>query len=299
MELLVVGSVAMDSVDTPHGSVRDVLGGAAVYFSAAARHFTRPRMVGVVGRDFPEEYLKRIKKLADTDGLEVGDGETFRWWGAYTGDMNSAVTKEVHLNVLADFRPKLPQAWASSRFAFLANASPQTQMKVLKQLRKPKFVMADTMNLWIEHERMALLKLMKRVDALVVNDAEARMLSGMDSLIKACGWIRSKGPRLVVVKKGEHGAMLSGDGLHFVWPGYPTADVVDPTGAGDSFAGGFMGYLAAGGKVDARQLKMALVHGQVVASFNIESFSMNRLEVLRWSELNARLRRFVKMMSLE
>jgi len=299
MSLLVVGSVALDNIEAPEIRVYSALGGSAVHFSTAASKFVKPRLVGVVGRDFPERYHKMVASVAEVDGLEVADGDTFHWWGRYEGDMSQAITHDVKLNVLAGFKPRLPRHWRDSRYVFLANAGPKTQMSVLRQLKRPKLVVADTMNLWIQNERKALLRLMKKIDGLVLNDAEARMLSGEACLMKACAWISKHGPKLLVVKKGEHGALLSYGKLLFPWPAYPTDEVYDPTGAGDSFAGGFMGYIATQRRLGAEVFKRAVVYGQVVASFNVEGVGIGRLLIARPAEIRRRLRRFVKSMSVK
>ncbi|MGB2613467.1 MAG: PfkB family carbohydrate kinase [Phycisphaerae bacterium] len=309
--LLVVGSVAFDSVRTPHGKVEDVLGGSAVYFSVAASFFAPVRLVGVVGEDFPGAFRQVLEaRRIDTAGLEVVEGgQTFRWRGSYEGAMNEARTDEVHLNVFGDFRPKLPEAYRDSSLVFLANGSPVTQMAVLAQVEKPDLVVADTMNLWIETARDALVELLGKVDGLVLNDAEARMLTGEANLIRAGEKILGMGPRFVVVKKGEHGALvLAHDGpresiaegrLVCPLPGFPCPVVRDPTGAGDSFAGGIMGYLAREGRQDFGALRRATAYGTVVASFTVEDFSLRRLERLRVEEIEGRMKQYGDMLRVE
>ncbi|WP_435022403.1 PfkB family carbohydrate kinase [Tundrisphaera sp. TA3] len=299
MSLLVVGSIALDSVQTPHGVVEDALGGAATYFSYAASYFSPVRLVGVVGEDFPAEHRALLEgRNIDTTGLEVEKGgSTFRWRGKYEGDMNSADTLEVHLNVLGTFNPDLPPSYVDTPFVFLANGSPTTQRKVLAQATNRKLAVADTMNLWIEIQRDELNALLKEIDGLVLNDGEARMLTEEINLVRAGRKILEMGPKFVIIKKGEHGAMfLSADGT-FVVPAFPVADVVDPTGAGDSFAGGFMGYLASTGRTDAEALKTAMAYGTVVASLNVEDFSLRRFQRTDKAEIDRRLGEYRQMMS--
>ena len=243
MSLLVVGSIALDSVETPHGVVKDALGGSATYFSYAASYFTPVRLVGVVGEDFPDEHRATLEgRNIDTSGLVVQPGgETFRWRGKYQGDMNEAETLEVHLNVLGTFDPDLSPEFAETPYVFLANGSPVMQRKVLSQAKGRKLAVADTMNFWIETQRDELYDLLREVDGLVLNDGEARMLTEEVNLVRAGRKVLELGPKFVIIKKGEHGAMFLAADEAFVMPAFPLADVVDPTGAGDSFAGGFMG----------------------------------------------------------
>jgi sugar/nucleoside kinase (ribokinase family) len=299
MSLLVVGSVAFDSVETPHGTVDDALGGSASFFSYAASYFTPVRLVAVVGEDFPAEHRALLEsRNIDTSGLVVQKGgKTFRWRGKYTGDMNMAETLEVHLNVLGTFSPELSPAFAETPYVFLANGHPATQLKVLRQARKAGLIVADTMNLWIETERDTLYALLREVDGLVLNDGEARMLTDQINLVRAGRAVLEFGPKFVIIKKGEHGALfVSREGM-FVMPAYPLAEVVDPTGAGDSFAGGFMGYLASTGKSDQAGLKRAMAFGTVVASFNVEDFSLNRFQRTGRDEIERRLESYRTMMS--
>ncbi|MBM4087777.1 MAG: sugar kinase [Planctomycetes bacterium] len=292
-KLLVVGSVAIDSIETPHGKAPNVQGGSAVYFSYAASFFNPVRLVGVVGQDFPKAFedVLAARKI-DLRGLERADGKTFRWSGRYEGAMNSAETLSVELNVFGNFEPKIPQAFRDSQFVFLANGGPDTQRHVLEQMRKPRFTLADTMNLWISETRPQLLKLLKLVDGIVLNDGEARMLTGESNLIKAGRAVRQLGPNTVIIKKGEHGSLLvDKDGL-FGLPAYPAERVVDPTGAGDSFAGGLMGYLARQGKVTDANLRRAIAYGTVTASFTIEDFSLNRLRQIKLADIQRRFREF-------
>lgn len=299
MSLLVVGSVAFDSVETPHGVVKDALGGAATFFSYAASFFTPVRLVGVVGDDFPAAHREMLETRGiDSSGLSIEKGgKTFRWRGKYEGDMNTAETLEVHLNVLGTFNPDLSPKFAETPFVFLANGSPSMQRRVLSQSKARKLAVADTMNFWIETQRDELYALLREVDGLVLNDGEARMLTDEINLVRA-GWkVLDLGPRFVVIKKGEHGAMFLSRTESFVMPAFPLADVVDPTGAGDSFAGGFMGYLASIGKTDTSALKTAMAYGTVVASFNVEDFSLRRFQRTDRAEIDRRLDTYRNMMA--
>jgi sugar/nucleoside kinase (ribokinase family) len=299
MPLLVVGSIALDSVQTPHGVADDALGGSATYFSYAASYFTPVRLVGVVGEDFPPEHRKLLEgRKVDTSGLVVEKGgKTFRWRGKYEGDMNNAETLEVHLNVLGTFNPELPASFLDTPFVFLANGSPSMQRQVLAQSKGRKLAVADTMNFWIETQRDELLALLKEIDGLVLNDGEARMLTEEVNLVRAGEKVLAMGPKFVIIKKGEHGAMFLSKDQSFVMPAYPLGDVVDPTGAGDSFAGGFMGYLASVGKTDPAALKTAMAYGSVIASFNVQDFSLRRFQRTERPEIDARLEAYRAMMS--
>jgi sugar/nucleoside kinase (ribokinase family) len=287
MSLLVTGSIGIDTVETPAGKRDSVLGGSAVYFSYASSFFTPVRLVGVVGEDVPEGFLKPLEgRPIDTAGLEVRKGsKTFRWHGSYVQDLNEAKTVEVDLNVLAEQAPKLPAAYLDSEYVFLANTHPELQLEMLKNLKGVKLAVADTMNLWIEIERKALLNLLKHINGLVLNDAEARMLTGTRNLVEAARQVLAFGDgnlKFVVIKKGEHGSLLcystGGDKSElFALPAFPTATVVDPTGAGDSFAGGMMGYLATHKDLSPATLKRAVAYGTVVASFTISDFSLDGL----------------------
>lgn len=298
MALLVVGSIAFDSIETPNGSVDDALGGSATFFSYSASFFTRPRLVGVVGEDFPDRFRQLLtNRSIDTAGLVSQPGKTFRWKGRYHQDMNTRDTLEVHLNVFGTFDPVLPEAFRDSTHVFLANGSPVLQAKVLDQVRKPQLVLADTMDLWIDTQKPDLLKLLGRIDGLFINDSEARMLTGEDNLVRAGEAVRKLGPKFVVLKKGEHGAMLfSHDGV-FVMPAFPTHDVIDPTGAGDSFAGGIMGYLASDDSPPPGRLRRAMAYGTVVASLAVEGFGLDRLTRTNRQEIDARLEQYRTMLS--
>ncbi len=298
MPLLVAGSVAFDTVHTPVAWRERVLGGAAVYFSYAASFFTTVKLVGVVGEDWPDTYTDMLQRQGiDTSGLHVVEGgETFHWKGKYLPNMNDRETLEVHLNVFGDFQPRLPEAYREAPFLFLANGSPRLQSSVLEQTTGPKLVVADTMDLWIREEHDALMALLGRIDGLVLNDAEARLLTEEENLVKAGHAVRALGPRFVVIKKGEHGAMFFGEDEIYVMPAYPTERVVDPTGAGDSFAGGMMGYLAEQREVTPVTLKRALAYGVVAASFTVEDFSLDRLRQIDRSALEERMAAYEQML---
>jgi sugar/nucleoside kinase (ribokinase family) len=299
MSLLVVGSVAFDSIQTPTQCRDRVLGGSATYFSFSASYFTPVRLVGVVGEDFPAEYVDLLRRRqVDTAGLSVvPGGRTFFWKGKYLPNMNDRETLEVHLNVLGTFQPKLPEHYRRSDYLFLGNASPRTQLAVLDQMTDPRLVVADTMDLWIREEHDELMTLLKRIDGLVMNDSEARLLTGEENLVVAGLTILRLGPRFVVIKKGEHGAMFFSAHETYVLPAYPTPQVVDPTGAGDSFAGGMMGYLAEAGNFDPPTLKRAMAYGILVASFTVEDFSLDRLRGITRDDLEQRMTRYRAMLS--
>lgn len=299
-ELVVVGSVALDSVKTPFGAVEEALGGSATYFSYSASFFTQVRLVAVVGKDFPREHLNRLEwRGVDLSGLQISDGQTFRWVGEYGYDLNEAHTLATHLNVFADFKPDLPQHYRSAPLIFLANIDPVLQREVLRQMKRPRLVALDTMNFWINGKRDALLSVLTEVDALVINDGEARMLTKEPNLIKAARTITSYGPKIVVIKRGEYGALMISNGRFFFTPAYPLESVFDPTGAGDTFAGGFMGMLAKSESLDEAALRRAIVYGSVMASFTVEDFSLNRLMRLEPEEIEARVRIFRDLVHFE
>lgn len=300
MSLLVVGSIAMDSVETPTETRNDVLGGAAVYFSYAASYFTHTKLVGVVGDDWPAEHTEMLQsRNVCTDGLEVVEGgKTFRWRGKYHTNMNDRDTLEVHLNVFGDFNPKLPEGYQETPFVFLANGAPTTQLCVLEQVKNPKLVVADTMDLWIETQTDELKELMSKIDGIVMNDSEAKILCDTDNMVRAGKAILEMGPKFAIIKKGEHGAMFFSKDEIFVLPAYPTEKVQDPTGAGDSFAGGMMGYLASVGEVNSKELKRALVYGTLVASYNVEDFSLDQMQRIERKELDERFAEFKAMFEL-
>jgi sugar/nucleoside kinase (ribokinase family) len=300
-DLLVVGSVALDSVETPFGKVQEVLGGSATYFSCAASFFTTVRLLASVGDDFPETYVALLRKRnIDLRGLRTARGRTFRWSGEYGYDLNEAKTRETQLNVLAAFRPMLGDELRRMPFLFLANIDPSLQLDVLTQMaERPRLVALDTMNFWIQGKRDALLRVLKEVDVVTINDAEARQLAGEPNLVRAARAIAGMGPKVVVVKRGEYGAMMIANGSFFVVPAYPLEAVYDPTGAGDTFAGGFMGYLAGEERVDEAAMRRAMVYGSVMASFTVEDFSLNRLLRLTREELTERYRAFHDLVRLE
>ena len=299
MPLLVVGSVAFDSIQTPTDSRDNVLGGSAVYFSYAASYFTPVQLVGVVGRDWPEEHTALLRNRGiDTSGLEVvPTADTFRWRGKYLSNMNDRETLEVHLNVFGSFNPVLTDAQKRCPFVFLANGAPAVQHRVLDQVIGPKLVMADTMDLWIREQHDELMALFRRIDGLVLNDSEAKLLTGDENLVRAGHRICQMGPRFVVIKKGEHGAMFFADRETYVLPAFPTGVVVDPTGAGDSFAGGMMGYLTQRDDFSPQTLKEALAHGILVASFNVEDFSLERLKQIDQRDIQLRMEQYKRMLA--
>lgn len=295
MGILVVGSVALDTVETLEGKVEDSLGGSATYFSVAASFFHQQiHLVGVVGDDFPSEYVDFLSKRGiDMQGLErITGGKTFRWSGSYVSDLNAAETEFTYLNVFSDFDPKLPYTYQDTPYVFLANINPELQLRVLEQVHRPKLVVCDTMNLWIDISRPALMETLKQVDILILNDGEAKQLTEKKNLIQAGKEILTYGPSRVVIKKGEHGAISLTKSEFFAVPAYPLTSVFDPTGAGDSFAGGFMGYLAAQNRSnDEQTIRQAIVYGTVVASFNVEDFSLNRQRTLTRQEIDDRFNR--------
>src|SRR5438270_2624575 len=298
MSLLVTGSIGIDTVETPFGKGEDVIGGSAIYFSYAASFFTPVRLVGVVGEDCPEQMYKVFEgREVDIGGLERRKGsKTFRWHGSYLKDMNEAQTVEVDLNVLAERAPKIPDNFLDSKYLFLANTHPALQQQMLGNLKQPKLVVADTMNLWIQTQRDELLKLLKKIDGLVLNDGEARLLTEQKNLIVAAREVLKMGPKFVVIKKGEHGSMLCTDRDTFVLPAFPAAEVVDPTGAGDSFAGGMMGYLSTQGSFSPATIKRALAFGTVVASFTIADFSLAGLQAASREAIDERFSEFKQAM---
>jgi sugar/nucleoside kinase (ribokinase family) len=296
--LLVVGSIAFDSIETPNDSVEDALGGSATFFSYAASFFTKPRLVGVVGEDFPNEHRQLfVSRGIDIAGLTTLPGKTFRWKGRYHQDMNTRDTLEVHLNVFGVFNPVLPERFRDTTHVFLANGSPVLQARVLDQVRRPQLVLADTMDLWIETQRDDLLSLLPRLDGLLLNDSEARLLTGEDNMVRAGRAVRQLGPKFVILKKGEHGAMLFSEEGVFVMPAYPTADVVDPTGAGDSFAGGILGYLQSDDSPPPGRLRRAMAYGTVIASLTVEGFGLDRLKCTEFCEIQERLEIYRKTLS--
>ena len=296
MNLLVVGSVALDSVETPYGSVEKALGGSAVYFSVSASYFSEVGVVAVVGQDFPEEHLAFLKsKKIDLRGLKQEPGLTFHWKGRYSGDLNEAETLDTQLNVFEDFRPQIPEEYQDAPFVFLANIDPELQLNVLKQVKCPKLTICDTMNFWIEGKLKQLKEIIKRVDILIINEGEVRQLSQESNLIKAYQIISSYGPKTLVIKQGSYGALLLTPSSVFSAPAYLVERLSDPTGAGDSFAGGFAGYLAKSQEIDENELRRAVIYGSVMASFDVEDFSLGRLRALTLDEIEERFESFKRL----
>jgi sugar/nucleoside kinase (ribokinase family) len=300
MSVLVVGSVALDSVETPFGKAEEVLGGSATMFASSACHFGPVQLVGVVGSDYPMHKLEPLAaKGVDLAGLEQAEGESFRWRARYRHDLNSAETLETRLGVFSRFRPQIPDAFKSTPFVFLANIDPRLQLDVLQQVERPKLVAMDTMNFWIESRRPDLVELLGHVDLITLNDAEARQLTEQANLVKAAKWIMARGPKHVVIKKGEHGAFLfSGDTIFFA-PAFPLEDIFDPTGAGDSFAGGFIGWLAATGDLSEENMRRAVVYGSAMGSFAVEKFSNERTIALARPEIERRVREFHRLVAFD
>jgi len=293
LSILVVGSIALDSVETPFGQAEDALGGAAVYFSFAASFFNRVRLVGVIGEDFPEEHIELLKsRNIDLGGLERGHGSTFRWKGRYDYDLNEAHTLDTQLNVFENFAPNIPDTFKDSDFVFLANIQPELQLKVAKQATSPRIIACDTMNFWIENAYDQLRETLKSVDILIINDAETRELAREPSLVKAARMILEWGPTTLVVKRGEYGVLMFHGNSIFSAPAYPLEDVFDPTGAGDTFAGGFMGYLSTQENINDAAIRQAIIFGSTLASFNVEAFSLSRMKELEMQEILDRFAEF-------
>jgi sugar/nucleoside kinase (ribokinase family) len=293
---LIVGSLAFDDLEMPSGTYLDVLGGAATYSSISASLLTPVRLVGVVGTDFPAPALEDLKKRGvDTAGVEHANGKTFRWRGRYSADLSSRTTLDTALNVFADFRPKIPAQFRSSPFVLLGNIHPALQLEVLAQVEKPKLVMADTMNFWIHGEPKLLGEVLAKVDLLVINDEEARDLTGIQNLVKAAADIRKRGPSRLIIKRGEHGALYFDDAGVFFAPGYPLEEVLDPTGAGDSFAGGLIGYIARVGDVDHHTMRRAIYFGSALGSFCVEGIGPKRLLEVGPKDLAKRMQAFMSL----
>ena len=300
MSILVVGSVAYDTVETPFGKAERVLGGSASFFAVAASFFVPVNLVGVVGRDFGERELAAFQgRNIDLEGLQRMEGETFHWQGKYSYDLNSRDTICTDLNVFEFFKPEIPTRYRASPYVFLGNIDPVLQREVLDQVTAPRMVACDTMNFWIEGKPEELRETLKRVDVLLVNDAEARELSGEWNVVKAARAIRALGPRTLVIKRGEHGVLMISDQGSFAAPAYPLEEVFDPTGAGDTFAGGFLGYLASLGSHPDDALRRAVIMGSTLASFCVEAFSLDRLLRLTRSEIDARFRLFKQLTHFE
>ena len=298
MPLVVVGSVAIDNVETPQERRDNLLGGSATHFSYAASFFTSVRLVGVVGADWPAEHTALLNtRNIDTSGLHtVPDGKTFTWTGRYHDNMNDRDTLAVELNVFGDFDPVLPEKYRRAKYVFLANGVPAVQMKVLSQVPGRKLAVADTMDLWINNAREDLDKLLTEIDGLVLNDSEAKLLTGTENLVAAGHQVRAMGPKFVVIKKGEHGAMFFSEHETYVMPAYPTEKVIDPTGAGDSFAGGMMGYLSEKDNFEPATLKTAMAYGTLTASFNVEGFGLERMQEITRDDIENRMEAYRKML---
>jgi sugar/nucleoside kinase (ribokinase family) len=300
MPVLVVGSVALDSVETPFGKADDVLGGSANFFSAAASLLTPVQLVGVVGTDYPMEKLEPLAaRGVDLAGLEKADGPSFRWRGRYRHDLNTAETLETHLGVFSRFSPKIPDQFRDAPFVFLANIDPRLQLDVLRQVKSPQLVACDTMNFWIQSRRPELIELLGKVGLVTLNDGEARQLSEKVNLVQAARWIMDLGPKHVIIKKGEHGALMFSRDSVFFAPAYPLESVFDPTGAGDSFAGGFIGDLARTGDLSDTNMRRAVIYGSALGSFAVEKFSTERLMNLTRAEIDARVRQLRELTTFE
>jgi len=296
MSVLVVGSVALDSVETPYGKVDDALGGSATYFSAAASYFTEVNVVAVVGDDFPHQQIEFLKQRnVNFDGLVTRRGKTFRWGGKYDFDLNQRETLFTHLNVFEEFDPELPEHYKTIPYLFLANIHPDLQLKVLQKMNRPRLVVMDTMNYWIQGTPDSLQKVLQQIDILIINDSEVKELSGEANLFVGARKIRLMGPKIMVIKKGEHGALLVEDGNYFWAPAYPLETLQDPTGAGDTFAGGFVGYLSKVDDFSSKSLRRAVVYGSTLASFCVEKFSLEQLKDLSQQQIENRFQEFIEM----
>ncbi len=300
MKVLVVGSMALDDVETPFGKADNVLGGSASYFSLAARLFTQVNVVAVVGEDFPQEHMELFRsKQIGLEGVTRGDGKTFKWEGRYGYDLADPDTLGTYLNVFENFDPIIPDSYKNIEYVFLANIDPELQLSVLKQVNRPRLVACDTMNYWIENKPEALREVLQYVDILLINDSETRALAGEPSIARAARVVMEMGPKFLIVKRGEYGALMFYDGGIFWAPSYPLEEVIDPTGAGDTFAGGFMGYISGRNVTDLTGFKKAVVYGSVIASFTVEDFSVNRIASLRTEEIETRFHAFMRLSHLE
>lgn len=296
MSILVVGSIALDTVQTPFGRKKEVLGGSATFFSLAASFFDKVNLVATVGSDFPKRHIKLFRERSiGTTGLEIAKGKTFRWEGKYEYDLNVAHTIATHLNVFRDFEPRIPQSLRNSKVVFLANIDPDLQERVLAQMANPRLVACDSMNHWISGKKRSLERFLHKVDIFLLNDQEARQFSGEANLIKAAKSVLRSGPKAVVIKKGEHGVIYYSKKSHFIAPAYPLESVFDPTGAGDTFAGGMIGYVARYGRINEAILRKSVIYGSILASFAVEDFSVNRMLKLSLGEISARYALFRKM----
>ena len=299
-DIVVVGSLAYDSVSTPSGKADKALGGSANYFSVSASLLSPVKVVGVVGSDYSDQDMSILKsRNVDTDGVQVVDGKTFHWEGKYEGDLNEAITLATELNVFEDFKPNLPESYRSSDFLFLANIDPEIQLDVLSQVQKPSLVACDTMNFWIETKRDKFVEVLNKVDVLLINETESTMLTKTANAIEAAEAICKMGPKAVVIKRGEYGFMLYCDNQFFVLPAFPIGKVVDPTGAGDTFAGGFMGYLAShDGELDETAFRKACVHGTIMASFTVQDFSLGSIASLERKAFDSRLKDYMGVVAI-
>ncbi len=296
MSILAVGTVAFDSIETPFGAAERILGGSAAYFALAASFFTPVRIVGVVGEDFPQEYIDLfVQRGIDLEGLKREPGDTFHWRGKYHEDINVRDTLELHLNVLSGFVPQLPDRYRDAEYVFLGNIDPAMQMEVLNQIRRMRMVVCDTMDHWIRESSTDLRKVLKRIEMLVVNDSEARLLSGHNNIVRAARAILQMGPQVVLIKRGEYGVLQFSDSSIFATPAYPLEEVFDPTGAGDSFAGGFLGHLARSRDHSQRGIRRAIVYGSVVASFTVEDFGVKRLTHVSLPNIEERYEQFARL----
>lgn len=296
MSIVVVGSVALDSVKTPFGEVQEVLGGSATYFSMSASFFTDVKLVAVVGEDFPESHIKLLESRSiDLSGLQKRPGKTFRWKGKYGYDLNEAITLDTKLNVFENFAPVIPGSYKNTQYVFLANIDPDLQSKVLKSIENPKLVALDTMNFWIEGKPNELKEALANIDVLIINDGETREFAEEPNIVRAAQKILRYGPKMIIVKRGEYGAMMFSDSSVFATPAYPLHTINDPTGAGDTFAGGFMGYIASIDRFDEPAIRQGIIFGSVMASFTVEDFSLNRLMTLKKDEIRKRFKEFKKL----
>ena len=296
MSILVVGTVAFDSIETPFGSAERILGGSASYFALGASFFAPVRIVGVIGQDFPQEYLDLFtQRNIDLEGVKKESGDTFHWRGRYHEDINVRDTLELHLNVLAGFVPDLPERYRDAEYVFLGNIDPLMQLEVLNQIRRMRLVVCDTMDHWIRENPDGLRQVLKRIEMLVINDSEARLLSGQSNIVRAAREILKMGPKVVLIKRGEYGVLQFSESSIFATPAYPLEEVFDPTGAGDSFAGGFLGQLARSGELTQQGIRRAIVYGSVVASFTVEDFGVKRLTSVMLRDIEERYKGFVQL----